>query len=106
MSKLTTKLMRTRRSLIRSQQSVAQINCISRQVSFKTIQFAHRHAFQRHGVIEFLVRVQIQGFVEFLPLQFTSKADVMPAHFDLMQRFGLKFIIFNIMREATKNQSI
>ena len=75
-------------------------------MSIKTIQYTHRHAFQRHGVIEFLVRVQIQGFVEFLPLQFTSKADVMPAHFDLMQRFGLKFIIFNIVREATKNQSI
>ena len=92
--------------LIRSQQSVAQINCIRRKVSFKTIQFAHRHAFQRHGVVECLAHLQIQGLVEFLAHQFTSKAVAMPAHFDLMQRIGLKFIFFNVVQENAKNQSV
>ena len=92
--------------LIRSQQSVAQINCIRRKVSFKTIHCAHLHAFQRHGLVECLERAQIQGPLVFLPLQTASEVDVMPAQFDSMQRFGLKFIIFNIVREATKSQCL
>ena len=92
--------------LIRSQQSVAQINCIRRKVSFKTIHCAYLQAFQRHGLVECMDRIQFQRIVEFLQLQIISKADVMTAQFDLMQRLGLKFIIFNILRETTKNQSI
>ena len=91
--------------LIRSQQSVAQINCIRRKVSFETIHCAYLHAFQRHGLVECMDRIQFQRLVEFLQLQITSKADVMTAQFDLMQQLGLKFII-NILRETTKNQSI
>ena len=72
----------------------------------KTIQYAHRRAFQRHGAVECLERIQTQRFFEFVPLQITSKADLMPAHFDLMQWAGLKFIIFNNVWEATKNQSV
>ena len=75
-------------------------------MSIKTIQYTHRHAFQRHGVVQCLEGIQIQQFVEFLQLQITSKADVMLPHFDLMQLFGLKLLIVNNVREATKYQSI
>ena len=50
--------MRTWIPVIWSQQSEAQINCISRKVGIKTIQCGHRHAFQRHGVVECLERIQ------------------------------------------------
>ena len=92
--------------LIRSQQSVAQINCIRRKVSFKTIHCAYLQAFQRHGLVECMDRIQFQRIVEFLQLQIISKADVMLPHFDLMQLFGLKLLIVNNVREATKYQSI